>query len=456
MGRGTEQEGNKTGEGSGSLDPRFLLRALRSRNYRLFCLGQGVSLVGTWMQQVAVSWLVYRLTGSSAILGLTGFAGQFPTFLMAPLAGVMVDRLHKQRLLLTTQLCALLQAALLAGFVLSGTIQVWQIIAFSAFLGLVNAFDIPARQSLVIDLVDDKQDLGNALALNSSLFNAARLVGPSIAGLLVASLGEGVCFVINAISYLAVIAAIAAMRLDLGPGAKSRKHILHDLREGFGYTYSFPPIRNILTLLALSCLMGMPYLVLLPIFAREILHGGAHTFGFLMGAVGIGAMASTLYLASRRSVLGLERLIAVCSSLFGVAVACFALSDNISLSLFFLCLSGFMAMAQVASSNTILQTIVDNDKRGRVMSFFTMSFMGASPLGGLAAGFIATRIGVRATLVMGGMTCLAGGIVFARRLPDFRRMVWPIYGRLGLLPDRAATGGTDQGANTAGEQRERE
>ncbi len=439
-----------------SNDLKFLLRALHSRNYRLFFIGQGTSLIGTWMQQVAVSWLVYRLTGSALLLGVTGFASQFPTFLMAPVAGVMVDRWNKQRLFLATQLCAMLQSVMLAGFVLTGTIQVWQIILFSTFLGVVNAFDIPVRQALVIDLVERKEELSNAIALNSSMFNAARLIGPSIAGVLVASFGEGVCFAINAASYLAVILAITAMRLT--PPAKTgvRKHILHELREGFGYAYSFTPIRSLLILLALTCLMGMPYVVLLPIFAREILHGGAHTFGFLVAAVGIGALACTIYLASRRSVLGLDRIIAVSAGLFGVAVACFALSGTFFLSLAFLCLAGFASMAQIASSNTILQTVVDNDKRGRVMSFYTMAFMGSTPLGGLVAGIIATRIGARPTLIMGGLACLAGGIVFARHLPEFRRMVRPIYERLGVIPGVASSTGAEHPPETHQEEREKD
>jgi len=416
---------------------KFLLRALHSRNYRLFFAGQGTSLVGTWMQQVAVSWLVYRLTGSALLLGVTGFASQFPTFIMAPVAGVMVDRWNKQRLFLITQICAMLQSVLLATFVLTGIIQVWHIIVFSSFLGIVNAFDIPVRQSLVIDLVENKEDLSNAIALNSSMFNGARLIGPSIAGILVASLGEGICFVINAASYTAVIVAISAMKITPRTKTVTRKHILHELREGFAYAYSFTPIWSILALLALTCLTGMSYVVLLPIFARETLHGGAHTFGFLMAAIGIGALICTLYLASRRSVLGLGRIIAVSAGCFGVAVACFALSSNFYLSLVFLCLAGFASMAQIASSNTILQTIVEDDKRGRVMSFYTMAFMGATPLGGLAAGIIAGRIGAQATLVMGGIACLAGGIMFGRKLPAIREMVRPIYKKMGIIPEVA-------------------
>jgi len=428
---------NSRSFGIGSVNLKFLLRALHSRNYRLFFIGQGTSLVGTWMQQVAVSWLVYRLTGSAFLLGVTGFASQFPTFIMAPVAGVMVDRWNKQRLFLMTQICAMLQSALLASFVLTEIIQVWHIITFSVFLGIINAFDIPVRQSLVIDLVENKEDLSNAIALNSSMFNGARLIGPSIAGILVASLGEGICFVINAASYLAVIAAIIAMRIVPRIKAKARKHVFHELREGFAYAYSFTPIKSLLALLALTCLMGMPYVVLLPIFAREILHGGAHTFGFLVAAIGIGALACTLYLASRRSVLGLGRIIAVSSGLFGMAVASFALSSNFYLSLAFLSLAGFASMAQIASSNTILQTIVEDDKRGRVMSFYTMAFMGTTPLGGLAAGTIAGRIGAQATLVLGGIACLAGGIMFGRKLPSIREKIRPIYKKMGIIPEVA-------------------
>ncbi len=418
---------------SRSLDVRFLLRAFRSRNYRLFFMGQGISLIGTWMQQIAVSWLVYRLTGSAFLLGLTGFAGQFPAFLMAPFAGVFIDRWNRQRLLLITQICSMLQATLLAFFVLSGAVLIWQIIVLSAFLGIINAFDIPVRQSLVIDLVENREDLGNAIALNSSMFNGARLIGPSIAGIVVASLGEGICFAINAASYLAVIAAISAMRIPINPAIRKKRHILHELREGLDYAYHFIPIRNILALLSLTCLMGMPYVVLLPIFAREILHGGAHTYGFLMAAIGVGALCSTLYLASRRNVLGLGRLISVSTSIFGITLTCVALSSNLILTLAFLCLAGFAVMAQIASSNTILQTIVDNDKRGRVMSFYTMSFMGTTPLGGLAAGYIAVRIGARPTLIIGGIACLAGGIAFGRTLPSIRKLVRPIYERMGII-----------------------
>lgn len=430
-----EQPQKQPSTGRRPVSMKFLLRALHSRNYRLFFMGQGISVIGTWMQQIAVSWLVYRLTGSAFLLGVTGFAAQFPAFLMGPVAGVLIDRWNRQRLLLITQICSMIQASILAIFVLTGIIQVWHIIVFSSLLGIINAFDIPVRQSLVIDLVENREDLSNAIALNSSMFNGARLIGPSIAGVLVASLGEGICFAINAASYLAVIAAITAMRLPPQSTTGKKRHILHELREGFDYAYHFIPIRNILALLSLTCLMGMPYVVLLPIFARETLHGGAHTFGFLMAAIGFGALSCTLYLASRKSVLGLGRIIYISSSVFGVTVACFAFSSNLILSLAFLCLAGFAVMAQIASSNTILQTIVENDKRGRVMSFYTMAFMGTTPLGGLAAGIIAGKIGARATIVIGGIACLAGGIIFGRTLPSIRKMVRPIYEKMGIIQE---------------------
>ena len=418
---------------------RFMFRALRYRNYSLFFTGQTVSLIGTWMQQIAMSWLVYRLTGSTVLLGVVGFVSQIPTFLLAPFAGVLADRWNRQRLLLCTQTFAMLQAVALAIFVLTGTVQVWQLIAFSSLLGVINAFDIPVRQSFVVELVENKEDLGNAIALNSSMVNAARLIGPSVAGMLIAAFGEGVCFIINGASYLAVIVAIASMRLRPKTTGRERQHILLELREGFAYAYGFAPIRSILLLVSLVSLMGMPYAVLMPVFAKDILHGGAHTFGFLTGAAGCGALASTIFLASRRSVLGLGRIIAAAAGIFGFGIAAFALSRVMALSLLFLGMAGFGAMALIASCNTILQTIVEDDKRGRVMSLFTMAFMGMTPFGSLFAGFIAGRIGAQYTLLLGGAACVAGGIFFARQLPAMRDKIRPIYIRMGIIPE-VATG----------------
>jgi len=426
---------------------RHLLRALRSRNYRLFVAGQSVSLVGTWMQQVAMSWLVYRLTGSAMLLGVVGFTSQIPTILIAPVAGVLADRWNRRRLLIATQALAMVQAVVLAVVVLSGIVQVWQILVLSLVLGVVNAFDIPIRQSFVVEMVEHRADLGNAIALNSSMVNAARLVGPSIAGVLVASVGEGICFLLNAVSYLAVLVALAAMRLP--PGAhhcRARRRIMHELQEGFRYAYEFGPIRSILLLVALVSLMGMPYTVLVPVFAKDILHGGAHTFGFLMTAAGSGALVGTLYLASRRSVLGLGRVIVVATGLFAGGIAAFALSGTVSLSLAALAVAGFGAMTLVASCNTVLQTILDEDKRGRVMSFFTMAFIGMAPFGSLGVGFMANMLGPRDTLLVGAAGCLVGAAVFARHLPHIREKVRPIYVRMGIIREVA------NGMETAAEQ----
>ena len=414
-----------------------LLRALESRNFRLFFIGQSVSLVGTWMQQVAISWLVYRLTGSAVLLGVVSFAGQIPSFLFSPLAGVLADRWDRRRLLLWTQALAMVQASLLASFVLTGLIQVWHLVALSCLLGIINAFDIPVRQAFVVEMVEKKEDLGNAIALNSSLVNSARLIGPSLAGLLIAVFGEGVCFLINAASYLAVIFAIGAMRLRPAKPRQNRKHVLHELREGVGYAVGSAPIRSILILIALMGLVGMPYTVLLPVFAREILQGGAHTFGFLMAAAGLGALASTIFLASRKSVLGLGKVIVIATGVFGLGLIGFALSRALPLSLLFLGMTGFGAMAMIASSNTVVQTIVEDEKRGRVMSFFTMAVMGMTPLGSLAAGVSADAVGAPATLIVGGLACLITGSVFASRLPALQELVRPIYVRLGIIPEVA-------------------
>ena len=423
----------------GGMWRQLLLRALSSRNFRLYFAGQSVSLVGTWMQQVAMSWLVYRLTGSVILLGVVSFMGQIPTFLLAPVAGVLVDRWDRRRLLIATQVVAMLQAALLAFLVLTGSVQVWQIVLLSLFLGLINTFDIPARQSFFVEIVDNREDLGNAIALNSSMFNAARLMGPSIAGLIVSAVGEGLCFVLNSVSYLAVIVALAAMRLQRRPQNMERRHLLHELREGVGYAFGFPPIRVILLLIALVSLMGMPYSVLMPVFASTILHGDARTFGFLMAASGSGALVSTLYLASRKSVIGLDRLIVRATIIFGAGLISFSFSDSLLLSLILLMLTGFGAMAMMASSNTILQTIVDDDKRGRVMSLFTMAFLGMAPFGSLIAGAIAHGMGVRNALLIGGISCLAGGALFSMSLPNIRRNIRPIYVRKGIITE-VATG----------------
>lgn len=437
----------KNNQGGSSAHLRNLLRAFRSRNYRLFATGQGISLIGTWMQQVAMSWLVYRMTGSAFLLGVVGFSSQIPTFLLAPVAGVFADRWNRRYVLIATQTLAMLQAALLAVIVLWGAVQVWQIVTLSLLLGLINAFDIPTRQSFVVEMVDNREDLGNAIALNSSLVNAGRLIGPAIGGILVASVGEGICFVINSLSYLAVIVALAAMRVPDRPKPPLHtRHLLHELRDGVTYAFGFRPIRSILILVAIISLMGMPYSVLVPVFAKEILLGGAHTFGFLMTAAGGGALAGTLYLASRKSVIGLGRLIVHATIIFAVGIALFALSKNLYLSLVALTAAGFGTMTLVASSNTILQTIVEEEKRGRIMSFFAMAFMGMTPFGSLGAGYMAKIIGAQNTLLLGSAACLAGAILFAQQLPMIREHVRPIYIRMGIIPEVA------EGLETGAEQ----
>ncbi len=416
----------------------FIGRAFRYRNYRLFFGGQGVSLIGTWMQQIAMSWLVYRLTNSAFYLGLIGFTGLAPMFFLASFAGVFIDRIHRRNLLIITQSLATVQASLLAFLTLSGHIQVWHLVLLSLFLGTINAVDMPARQSFVVEMVENKEDLGNAIALNSFMFNSAQLVGPSIAGLLVAAIGEGPCFLLNAISFLAIIGTLLAMRIPRRTSETKSASLLHELKEGYRYVLGFPPILYILLLLALTRLAGMPYMVLMPIFARDILHGGPHTLGFLMGASGVGALVGALYLASRKSVIGLGRVIVIASSTFGAGLIVFSFSRSFPLSLVFLLFTGLGMIIHSASSNTILQTITDEDKRGRVMSFYTMAVAGMVPFGSIMAGSLASRIGAPHTLIIGGMICIIGSLLFLKKLPLIWQAARPVYIKLGIIQEMAA------------------
>ncbi|HSE25771.1 MAG TPA: MFS transporter [Pyrinomonadaceae bacterium] len=426
-------------EARASIGPAFMLRALRHKNYRLFFSGQSISLIGTWMTRIATSWLVYRLTGSALLLGVVGFAGQIPSFLLAPFAGVLVDRWNRHRLLLITQVLALLQSLAMAILALSGLIKIWQIIVLSVFQGLVNAFDMPARQAFVVEMVERREDLANAIALNSSMVNAARLLGPSIGGVIIAAVGEGWCFMIDAISYLAVIASLVAMTITPRMvKATQDANIFEQLREGWVYTTRFAPIRNILLLLALVSLVGMPYTVLMPVFANDVLHGGPNALGLLMAASGVGALVGAMFLAARRSVLGLGKFIPITAGAFGAGLIAFSFSRMIWLSLLLMIVTGLGFMVQMAVSNTVLQTIVDEDKRGRVMSFYTMAFMGTAPFGSLLAGTVAERIGAPHTLLFGGIGCILGALWFAQSLPALRRDVRPIYVRIGILPEMAA------------------
>ncbi len=412
-------------------------RALRHRNYRLFFAGQGISLVGSWMTRVATSWLVYRLTGSALLLGLVAFAGQVPTFVLSPFAGVLIDRWNRHRIIVVTQIVAMVQSALLAAFALSGTITVAHVFALAILQGLVNAFDMPARQSFVVEMVESREDLPNAIALNSSLVNSARLIGPSLGGVLIAAFGEGWCFAIDAVSYIAVIASLLAMRVVPRPRQASRARVLAELRDGAAYAARFGPIRAILLLLALVSFTGVPYMVLTPIFAAEVLGGGPHTLGLLMATSGVGALCGALWLASRKTVLGLGRTLVITSSVLGVGLIGYALSQWIWLSVGFLLAVGAGMVISMGASNTILQTVVDEDKRGRVMGFYAMAFFGMAPFGSLAAGALAERFGAPATVFGCGVATLIGTALFARKLPELRRLVRPIYQRLGILPEIA-------------------
>ena len=381
-----------------------------------------------------MSWLVYRLTSSAFWLGIVGFTGQIPVFLLTPFAGVLADRMNRHRLLVITQTLAMIQALILSLLVLTGTIAVWQILSLSIFLGIVDAFDMPVRQSFMVKIVE-KKDLGNAIALNSSMVNSARLLGPSIAGMLIASMGEGMCFLLNGISYLFVIVSLLAMKIMSKKMESQNTHVLQGIKEGFSYAFSFTPIRSVLLLLALVSLIGMPYRVLMPIFARDILHGGPHTLGFLMGGSGLGALGGSIYLASRKGVLGLEKWIALGATAFGIGLIAFSLSRVFWFSLFLILLASFGVMVQFASSNTVLQTVVDEDKRGRVMSFYAMALRGMAPFGSLLAGGLAGKIGAPNTLMIGGVSCFLGSLVFARKLPLFREIVRPIYARKGIVSE---------------------
>lgn len=416
-----------------------MLRSLDHRNYRLFFGGQSISLIGTWMTRIATSWLVYRLTNSALLLGIVGFAGQIPSFLLAPFAGVLVDRWNRHRLLVITQVLALVQSLAMAILALTGLIKIWHVIALSIFQGIINAFDMPARQAFVVEMVEKREDLPNAIALNSSMVNTARLVGPSLGGVIIAVVGEGWCFLIDAVSYIAVIGSLFAMRITpriTMPIKEAR--VLQQLREGWEYAYRFAPIRKILLLLALVSLVGMPYTVLMPVFANEILHGGPNTLGMLMAASGVGALIGAVFLASRTSVLGLGKYIPLTAGAFGAGLIAFSFSRVIWVSLLLMIVTGLGFMVQMAASNTLLQTIVEEDKRGRVMSFYTMAFMGMAPFGSLLAGTIAERIGAPRTLMLGGIGCVLGAIWFALSLPALRRDVRPIYVKIGILPEIAS------------------
>lgn len=420
------------------------LRALHHPNFRLFFYGQGVSLIGTWITWLATNWLVYRLTGSTFLLGAVSFMGQIPTFLLGPVAGVWVDRWDQRRVLLVAQVLAAAQSLALATLTLTGRITVPEILALSAFQGVITAFEMPSRQSFFIRMVGGRTDLGNAIALNSIMVNGARLLGPALAGIIIAAVGEGYCFLIDGVSYFAVIASLLAMSIEARVVQKTSASVLAQIREGWTYVSTFAPIRDVLLLFAIVCFMGVPYTVLMPVFAAKILHGGPHTLGFLMGAAGFGSILSAASLAARKSVRGLYRVLPVVAAVFGAGLIAFSFSRAYWLSLLLMGVMGFGMMNQFASSNTLIQTIVDDDKRGRVMSYFMMAYMGANPFGSLLAGSLAPVIGAPWTVALCGAGCLAGALWFGLQLPHLRPVIRPIYQKLGIMPVEPAVAVLDE------------
>jgi MFS family permease len=414
---------------------KSVFRSLNYRNYRLFFIGQNLSLIGTWMQRIALPWLVYHITGSAFLLGVVSFAGQIPTFILAPVAGVITDKFNKHKVLLVTQSFSLIQASILAYLTLTGQVQIWHIVVLGIVLGSINAFDIPTRQSFVIEMVEKKEHLGNAIALNSMMFNSARLIGPTIAGLILSFADEGICFLLNAVSYLFVIVSLLLMRLKVVTKIRERVSVVKELKNGFSYTFGFSPIRYLILLLAVVSLMGASFQLLMPVFAKEVLHGSSSTFGFLMGGAGMGALMGALFLASRETVIKLGRLIPAAAGLFGIGLILLSFTRYLPLSLVLVVIAGLGLMLHTASSNTILQTITDDDKRGRVMSFYTMAIMGTAPFGSLIAGSLARIIGTPTTMLLGGLSCLLGSFLFYRKLPELKKIIRPVYIRMGLIPE---------------------
>jgi MFS family permease len=412
-----------------------MFRALQTRNYRLYFFGQGVSLIGTWMQQVALSWLTYRLTNSEFLLGLTAFVSQIPTFIATPFAGALADRMNRHKLLIVAQVLAMIQAFLLAGLTLSGTIHISHILLLGMMLGMINALDMPTRQAFVIELLEKPEHLSNAIALNSSLINATRLIGPALAGALIAWAGEGMCFLLNAVSYIPVIIALFMIRVTPRPRAAHQAPLLAHMREGFRYVFGFPPTRALILHIGAIGLIGMPYVVLMPAFAKNVLHGDAQTLGWLMGASGIGALAAALLLARRKQVLGLGQWILTSAGIFGLGLIAFSLSRSFLLSLVMIAIVGFGMMIQLGATNIILQTIVDEDKRGRVMSIYTMAFLGLAPFGSLLAGSLGEKIGVPLTLFLSGVLCLSAALRLFVQMPKIRRAARPIYVAKGIIDE---------------------
>jgi len=428
-----------------------ILRALSHRNYRLFISGQLVSLIGTWMQSIAQAWLVYRLTGSSTLLGVVGFCSQIPVFLLAPLGGAVADRMNRHSVVIATQASSMLLAFATAALDLTGVIQVWHILIIAVLLGITNAFDIPARQAFISQMVP-KEDLMNAIALNSSMFNSARILGPSVAGILISMVGEGWCFFGDGISYIAVIIALLMMRVEPRQPVVGRSAVA-DIIEGFRFVLKTPPIHTLLALLGVVSMIGMPYTVLMPVFADRILHSGARGLGILMGATGVGALMGALMLAAKKEVRGLGNWVSVACGSFGASLILFTLSRNFLLSVALLVPVGFSMMVQMASSNTLVQTMSPDALRGRVMALYSMMFMGMAPIGALIAGFAAGRIGAPRTVAIGGGIAIAGAMLFRLKWPALRpharRLIIAQQMQPGEPPDEVTAGGAQAIADGA-------
>ncbi len=410
-------------------------RALKNRNFRLFFIGQGISVIGTWMTRMATGWLVYRLTGSALLLGIVGFASQIVPFLLQPLAGAWVERMDRQKLLIWTQIAAAIQSFMLAALTLGHIVTIWEVIALSALQGLINAFDALGRHSFFVQMIEDHNDLGNAIALNSTMVNGARLLGPALAGVTIGLAGEGGCFLIDGISYVAVIASLFMMKIKPVEVAHTADNLFRQMREGWDYVRNFSPIRTILLLFSIVSLMGYPHMVLLPIFAGHVLHGGPYILGWLTAASGLGALISALSLAFRKSVVGLIRMIQVSSAALGLALILFGFSHQFALSLLLMGFAGFGMMQSVSASNTVIQTLVPEDKRARVISYYGMAYFGSAPIGSLLAGALAEKIGAANTIIITGTFCFLGSLWFSLQMPKIRTVMRPIYQEMGLLPE---------------------
>ncbi len=416
------------------LDFSHAWRALRHRNFRLYFGGQSISLIGTWMTRVATAWLVYRLTHSALLLGAVSFSGQIPAFLLAPFAGVVVDRVDRRTVLICTQALAMVQSLMLAALTLTNRITIPEIFALAAFQGMINAFDMPGRQSFMVQMVESRNDLQNAIAINSSMVNLARLLGPSLAGMIIAASSEGYCFLIDGVSYTAVIASLLLMRIHRAEVKRHAASMLEQLHEGWSYVSKSVPIRGILTLFAIVNLMGWPFVVLMPIFAVQVLHGGPNTMGLLMGSVGVGALISALAMVVRKSVRGLTRVLPMAAAIFGCGLIAFGFSRAMWLSTLLMLVAGYGMLQGLTATNTVIQTLVDEKMRGRVMSYYTAAFVGTAPFGSLLAGAMAHWIGAPVTVMINGSVCILGAAWFWSQLPKIRRDMRPIYERLGIIP----------------------